>query len=266
MRAIIKYPGAKWRIAEWIIDNFPEHHSYLEPFFGSGAVLFRKERSNIETVNDLDGDVINLFEWIRDDPEKLADYIYLTPYSRDVYNRAWEAQYTEKDSFMRAVNFYVRMMMGYGFRTTGEKVGWKNDVQGREAAYAARHWCQVPDMIMQATERLRGVQIENQPAIKLIERFNFPNVLIYADPPYLLQTRRARQYRHEMLDDDHIQLLEVLKRHKGPVVISGYSSPLYEEFLKGWYTDEISTRNQLSAPRTERLWMNFYPNMKRANK
>lgn len=259
MRAVIKYPGAKWSLADWIISKFPKHHSYLEPFFGSGAVVFRKERSNIETVNDLDGDVVNLFHWIRDDPEKLADCIYMTPYSRDVYNQAWEAQYTEEDPFMRAVYFYIRMMMGHGFRTTGEKVGWKNDVQGRESAYAARHWCQVPDIIMEAAERLRGVQIESQPAIKLIERFNFPNVLIYADPPYLLSTRHGKQYRHEMTRNDHAELLEALKGHKGPVLISGYPSPLYNDLLHGWHVEKREARNQLSAPRTEMLWMNFEP-------
>ena len=54
MKAVMKYPGSKWSIAEWIISFFPGHHSYLEAFFGSGAVLFNKPRSNIETVNDLD--------------------------------------------------------------------------------------------------------------------------------------------------------------------------------------------------------------------
>ena len=137
MNAVIKYPGAKWSIAQWIIEKFPPHHSYLEPFFGSGAVLFTKERSRIETVNDLDNEVVNFFEWVKTDPEKLGAAIYWTPYARKVYEKAWAAQNTETDSFQRAVNFCARMMMGHGFRTTGEKVGWKNDVQGREAAYAA---------------------------------------------------------------------------------------------------------------------------------
>ena len=76
MNAIFKYPGSKWSVAKWIIDFFPEHHSYLEPFAGSLAVLMNKPRSHIETVNDLDGNVVNLFHWIRDDPEKLAHEIY----------------------------------------------------------------------------------------------------------------------------------------------------------------------------------------------
>lgn len=259
MRAIFKYPGSKWSIAEWIIDHFPRHHSYLEPFFGSGAVLFTKSRSPIETVNDLDGDVVNVFEWIKKDPERLAHAIYWTPYARDIYKKAFDEQGTEADPFQRAVNFYIRMMMGHGFRTNGERVGWKNDVQGREAAYAAKQWCDTPDIILRAAERLRGVQIENRPAVELIRRFNYPNVLIYADPPYMLKTRYREQYRHEMNDSDHEELLESLKAHQGPVVLSGYDSSLYTSTLRGWHRDEISTMNQNARPRKEVIWMNFAP-------
>ena len=148
-------------------------------------------------------------------------------------------------------------MMGHGFRTTGEKVGWKNDVQGREAAYAARCWCQMPEVILEAAERLRGVQIDNRPALDVIKRFNYPNVLIYADPPYLLSTRHGKQYRCEMTDADHAELLEALKSHRGPVLLSGYESPLYADALRGWYRDEIESRAQTAAKRKEVLWMNF---------
>ena len=110
MNAVIKYPGAKWSLAQWIISKFPPHHSYLEPFFGSGAVLFTKGRSNIETVNDLDGDVVNFFDWVRKDPEKLAKAIYRTPYARAVYDQAWASQYSETDSFQRAYYFCARRM------------------------------------------------------------------------------------------------------------------------------------------------------------
>lgn len=187
MKAIVKYPGSKWSIAKWIISYFPEHHSYLEPFFGSGAVLFNKPCSHIETVNDLDGGVVNLFEWIKRDPERLAREIYYTPYARQVYEDAFAA--VPEDSLGKAVNFYIRLNMGHGYRTNGEKVGWKNDVQGRERSYASQDWCSLPEKIMQAAERLRGVQIENRPAIEVMRRFNNKKVLIYLDPPYMPGTR-----------------------------------------------------------------------------
>mgnify|MGYP002515741431 FL=1 len=257
MRAVIKYPGSKWSLAKWIISHFPEHHSYLEPFFGSGAVLFNKPRSNIETVNDLDGNVVNMFEWIRNAPERLAREIYYTPYSRQVYEDAFST--VPEDSLQKAVNFYVRLQMGHGFRTNGEKVGWKNDVQGRERAYAAKDWCELPEKIMQAAERLRGVQIECRPAVDVIRRFNSPKVLIYADPPYVLGTRHGKQYRYEMDDKDHGELLDVLLGHKGPVLLSGYDSDLYNDRLRGWHREEAVSYSQISSRKTEVLWMNFEP-------
>lgn len=255
MKAIVKYPGSKWSMADWIISFFPRHHSYLEPLFGSGAVLFNKPRSNIETVNDLDGNVVNLFEWIKKAPDRLAHEIYYTPYARQVYEEAFKSE--PEDSFEKAVNFYIRLNMGYGFRTNGAKVGWKNDVQGRERAYASQDWANLPDRIMQAAERLRGVQIENRPAAELMKRFNYPNVLIYLDPPYVLSTRHGKQYRYEMDDAGHEELLYTAKKHEGPVLISGYASELYDRELKDWYREETTSYSQVCSRKKEVLWMNF---------
>ena len=107
MKAVVKYPGGKWGLAKWIISFFPPLHTYLEPFFGSGAVLFNKPRSNIETVNDLDGEVVNLFEWIKRDPERLAHEIYWTPYARQVYEDTFTS--APEDSLQRAVDFCIRL-------------------------------------------------------------------------------------------------------------------------------------------------------------
>ena len=258
MKSILKYPGAKWGIAPWVISFFPKHHSYLEPFFGSGGVFFNKARSNIETINDLDGEVINLFECVRSDPEKLAHAVFFTPYAKALYDQAFSVEIPQ-DRFERARRLLIRCNMGHGFRTTGERVGWKNDVCGRERAYAAKAWCDLPDIIIEAANRLRGVQIENAPAAEVISRFNNPGVLVYCDPPYVLSTRRGKQYRCEMTDDDHLQLLDVLKRHKGPVLISGYPSKLYDAELAGWHQETTLTTDQLSQVKKEVLYMNFEP-------
>lgn len=248
MKAVMKYPGSKWSLAKWIIGYFPAHHSYLEPFFGSGAVLFNKPRSNIETVNDLDNNVVNLFHCIRENPAKLASMVYMTPYAREVYEKAFEE--VPEDKYEAALNFYIRLNMGHGFRTSGERVGWKNDVQGRERAYAAQDWCRLPDKIMWAAERLRGVQIENRPAAELIKRFNFFNVLIYCDPPYMLETRNGKQYRCEMDSKGHEELLKVLLEHKGPVLISGYDTDLYNDMLKGWTKVQNISYSQTHSKKT----------------
>lgn len=257
MKAIIKYPGSKWRIADWIISFFPEHHSYVEPFLGSGAVFFQKSQSHIETINDLDGEVVNFFEWVRNDPEKLARAIYLTPYSRKVYDDAF---LPEKNSLDLAVNFCIRANMGYGFRTAGGKVGWKLDIQGREKAYTLKDWNDLPSQVILAAERLKEAQIECRPAVEVIRRFDFENVLIYCDPPYLMETRYGKQYKQEMTKQQHKDLMEVLLASKAKVILSGYESDLYNSVLKGWHKEHIwSAARNSSKKKQEVLWMNFEP-------
>ena len=90
MNAILKYPGGKWRISKWIISHFPEHKVYVEPYFGSGAVFFNKEPSYIETINDVDGNIVNLFKVCREYPDKLAQLIELTPFSREEFEDCYE--------------------------------------------------------------------------------------------------------------------------------------------------------------------------------
>ena len=260
MKPVLKYPGAKWRIADWIIKYFPKHHSYLEPFFGSGAVLFSKPPSPIETINDLDWNVCNLFRIIREDAEKLASYVAMTPYSRDEYEDIYKLDIAELmgkiDPYEKARQFLVQCWQGHGFRTNGYKVGWKNDVQGREQMYAVYNWYRLPEQIIAVADRLKQVQIENKPALEVIERFKFKNVLIYTDPPYVLGTRAGKQYKHEMTDADHIDLLDALDAHPGPVILSGYACDLYDTRLQHWHRETKTAQAEKGQSRTEVLWIN----------
>lgn len=257
MRAVLKYPGSKWNIANQIVSMLPEHHSYVEPYFGSGAVLFNKAPSNIETINDIDNDVVNLFQCIREDSERLARLIAATPFSRTVYDEAFESCQNITDPYEKAVRFLVKCWQGHGFRTNGYKVGWKNDVQGREKSYALWNWYRLPVWIMEIAERLRTVQIENKPAIEVIKRFNFKNVLMYLDPPYLLGTRTGKQYKHEMSDADHEELLQIILKSKAKIIISGYESDMYNDYLKNWNKRTFSSNAEHGLKREEIVWFNF---------
>lgn len=254
MNALLNYPGAKWGMAGRIVAMMPKHRSYLEPFFGIGAVLFSKPPSAIETVNDIDGDITNFFTVLRERPEELARLVSLTPYSREAFNDAHENR--GADPLDRAHRFAIRSKMGHGFKTY-EKTGFKIDVYARERSYCVDCWNRLPQGLAEAALRLKGVQIENQPALDLIRKFNHDNVLIYADPPYLLNTRGGKQYRFEMTEQDHVELLEALKQHRGPVILSGYPSEMYARELKDWTCVTQKAYNQNSAPRTEVLWCNF---------
>lgn len=253
LRTVLKYPGSKWRIANWIVEHMPPHKSYLEPFFGSGAVFFRKDPSRIETINDMDGDVVNLFRCIQKDVGKLAGLIETVPYARQEYEEAFTKK--DEDPYEKAKRFLIRTWMGHGSRTCSRS-GWKNDVAGRERSYAVNYWNRLPNWVMEIAARLKEVQIENRPAIDVIKKFNRPNVLIYADPPYLLSTRKMKkQYKYEMTDEEHIELLKALKNHSGPVILSGYDNPIYNAMLSDWKKDQIYTTAEKGVPRIETIWI-----------
>lgn len=142
MKHVLKYPGSKWNIVKDLVKNIPDHHTYVEPYFGSGALFFNKQPSDIETINDLDSDVTNLFRCIQMDSEKLARLVMTTPFSREEYDYQFEIPTRNMcvGPYERAVGFLVKCWQGHGFRTNTYKVGWKNDVQGREKMYALWDW------------------------------------------------------------------------------------------------------------------------------
>lgn len=256
MRNVLKYPGSKWNIASKIVNLIPEHHSYVEPYFGSGAVLFSKPASNIETINDMDSDVTNLFSCIQKDADKLARIVLTTPFSREIYDHQFEIEEII-EPFERAASFLVKCWQGHGFRTNGYKVGWKNDVQGRERMYALWNWYRLPEWIIDIADRLRQVQIENRPALEVIKRFSYENVFMYIDPPYLLGTRTGKQYKHEMTDADHEELLKELLQNKARIMLSGYESDMYNEYLKDWKKVYFSSCAEHGKTRTEVIWVNY---------
>lgn len=254
MKQVLKYPGAKSRLAEWICSFIPPHKVYLEPFAGSLSVLFNKPRSHIETVNDLNKEVVNFFRVLREYPELLIRLIEMTPYSREEYKRAYEPA---DNNVERARRFCVRCWMGFGASNlymNGFKTG-----QQSNSPNPARAWSELPETIKLASERLQGVQIECLPAVELIKRYNTPDVFIYADPPYLRSTRKNYLYKHEMTDEEHRELLEVLLEHPGKVLLSGYDNDLYNMMLAGWHKVSKETQAEHGLKRIEVLWMNFEP-------
>jgi DNA adenine methylase len=256
VKPILKYPGAKWRLAPWIISYLPKHKSYLEPFFGSGAVFFNKDKARVETINDIDDEVVNFFRVCREQPDALADALALTPWARAEREAAFSAT---DDPREKARRFATRCWMTFGAHRR-QTNGWRHTTGKNKDGGPdnPRLWSRLPECVREASARLMEAQIESRPAIEVIERHNGPEVLIYADPPYPHGTRTAhgKAYDHEMADADHIELLRVLSAHKGMVVLSGYDNELYREALQGWADFSASTTAERGAIRTETLWLN----------
>lgn len=260
-RPILRYHGAKWRLAPWLLGFFPPHRMYLEPFAGSAAVLMQKPRAAAECINDLDDRVVNVFRVLREPStaEQLRRRIELTPFARAEFNSAYEPT---DDPVELAARTIVLSFMGHGSDSVGRgyRTGFRcKDSDGR--ALPSNEWATWPKQICTFAARLRGVAIENRDALEVIQRLDSAGTLIYADPPYPLHTRTAARvkhgYRHEMTDDDHRRLSECLRECDGMVVLSGYQTPLYdEELYPDWHRFERQTLADGARPRTEVVWLN----------
>ena len=257
---LLKYPGSKALIADKIISLFPDNYknmTYLEPFFGSGVVFFKKNPSVIETINDLSGDVYNLFYQIRENGEELARLIEYTPWSR----QEKEDTYKKSDSEIEnARRFLIRCWFSIGSQHV-HKNGWRNVIS--KDTYTHEGFFQLPEKIIEIAYRLKTkpgnqVQIDNVDAFTLIEKYNREYVLMYLDPPYVFNTRsKSRLYKYEMKNDDHIRICELINKSKAKIILSGYENEIYDTYLKNFRKTKAVSYDQKGNKRNEVIWRNY---------
>lgn len=262
-RPVMRYHGGKWRLASWVMSHFPPHRCYVEPFGGAASVLLKKPRSFSEIYNDLDDDIVNVFQILRDPTAaavlKLA--CELTPFARSEFFDAYEVS---DDPIERARRILIRSWMGHGASgVRAHRTGFRVNPH-RQRTTAAGDWHGWPRAIDAFVERLRGVVIEKRPAAQIIAQHDRPDTLFYIDPPYMFDTRSQKRkgndlyhgYNHELTDEAHDQLLELVLSLQGMVVLSGYASDLYETRLAGWRRVEKAAQADRGSPRTEVVWIN----------
>jgi DNA adenine methylase len=258
---LVRYHGSKFRIAPWIIEHFPRHRIYVEPFGGSAAVLLRKSRSEVEVYNDMDGEICNLIRTVRDNGDELARKVYFTSYSREEFIKSFEPS---SDPIEQARRTIIRSYQGFGSgyitNTPGSKctrpeygfrIGWR--IKGNLPNIV---WDGVPESIVAIMSRLRGVVLENLDYKEVIRKNDTEETLVYADPPYVSGTRdNGNDYRFELTEADHIELAKLLCETAGSAVVSGYHSELYDELYKDWAVYKHKTRTMQNSPRMEVIWV-----------
>lgn len=263
-RPLLRWLGGKFRLAPWVISHFPAHRIYVEPFGGAASVLLQKNRAYNEIYNDLDGELVNLFTVLRGNRSgELLEALRLTPYARAEYVAAFRPA---EDPVERARRTVVRSHLAHG--TGGARMdrptGFRTDgVTG--TTNVAGEWADLPEALKAVIERMRGVNIEQRPAIDLIKHYGGPETLFYLDPPYLPATRSAKSrkpgekyhtYAFEMTEGDHAELLAVCRESAAMIVLSGYPDPTYDSLLQGWRRSDVAARAHRNSPRTECLWIN----------
>ena len=256
--------GGKFSHLDWLLPLLPNTNHYCEPFAGSGAVLFNKKPSPVETYNDIDGEVVNFFRVLRTHKERLLELIALTPFSREEFAVACEID-SKLSALERARRFYVRArQVRTGLAQTASIGRWancKNTSRSGMSGVISRYIGGLEKLDFIA-ERLLRVQIENRPAIEVIKLYDSETTLFYCDPPYIHSTRGDKKaYSYEMTNNQHIELADVLNNVKGKVAISNYDCELMNELYPQpkWikHFGPNKTIHSTKDKRQEVLWTNY---------
>jgi DNA adenine methylase len=256
--------GGKGLLAARLVDLLPPHDAWVEPFFGGGSVFFRKPPAALETVNDIHDAVVGFYRVVRD-PEQYAAFCALadlTPYARVEYEACRATWQTEPDSVRRAWAWFVTIRQSFG-GYDGARGSWGYRATARDGAARGR-WPSCLADLPAIHERLRHVQIEHGDWRAIVARYNAPDALLYADPPYLLETRTGgNRYAHEMSMADHADLTAALLGWRGMAVLSGYRYDAIHAPLEaaGWERVDMDVAVNVSRQleglrRVESVWSN----------
>ncbi|NMG60421.1 DNA adenine methylase [Geitlerinema sp. P-1104] len=262
--------GGKYSHLDWLLPLLPETTHYCEPFGGSAAVLLNRKPSPVETYNDIDSEVTNFFRVLRTQNDDLIKAIGLTPFSREELRIAVEESLEGVSSLERARRFFVRArQVRTGLAQTASTGRWAHCKLTSRAgmAGAVSRWLGSVEGLSEIVQRLLRVQIENAPALEVIERYDDPQTLFYCDPPYPHDSRSdTNAYGFEMTETEHLKLADILHNVKGKVAISSYHGPLMDELYKDWNYIESSPKkahstntrlDQVKQNRVEVLWTNY---------
>lgn len=271
----LKWHGGKHYLASRFVGLMPPHLHYVEPFFGGGAVLLRRDPADpslwlppnngvSEVVNDLNGRLVNFWRVLQNE-ETFSKFVRIAqaiPVARDEWEAAHAHLPSDNDPIANALAFFVDCRQSRSGLMKGFTPVTRSRTR-REMNGNVSEWLSAVDGLPEVHARLRRVLIENMPAVDLIRREDAPNTLFYCDPPYLHETRKATEaYAFEMTEADHQELLDVLRQCKGKVMLSGYPSQLYDGVLKDWNRHTFDLANHAANGKekrreTEVLWCNY---------
>ncbi|MDE0695059.1 MAG: DNA adenine methylase [Boseongicola sp.] len=255
--------GGKFSHLNFLLPLIPKDATHFcDVFGGSAAVMLNVEPYMVETYNDLDSELVNFFEALRNQGPKLIKAIGLTPFSREELMRACTAE-GGLSKLERARRFYIRARQTRtGLAQTSSEGRWAHCVLTSRAGMsgAVSRWLGSVEGLSEIVQRLQRVQIENAPAVEVIQRYDTADTVFYVDPPYVHSARGdSAAYGYEMTDEDHESLATVLKRVRGRVVLSGYQTSLYDRLYENWRRIDAEEHNCRSVrkSRQESVWMNF---------
>lgn len=256
------YFGGKFTWLDYLYANFPIDFNHLVDVFGGSFCVSLNYRGRvIKTANEINEDITNFFEVLRNNESELIRLLLLTPCSRSEYNKCW---HHSDDKIERARRFYVRARQSFfGLGAQRKNKGWqmaKSQVNAMGGETVSK-WNNAIEKLYNVADAIRSnYQITNYDFLECIDKIDFEKAFFYCDPPYPEETRASyNDYKFEFSTEKHIELSKKLHSIKGMAMVSSYNSKLYNELYHDWIKVElpIKKNNIRSGEVQEVIWMNY---------
>ncbi len=256
MKTPITYWGGKQQLVSRILPLIPQHRQYNEPFFGGGALYFAKEQSEIEFINDLNGEMINFYTVLKRKFPELREEVECTLHSefqhrqaKDIYSdplrhkdvlRAWAVWMLSKQSIYSILTNSWRVEID---RNSAKQFQWSKECF--TFAYA---------------RRLEATSIFSRDALSVIRATDTPTTFHYLDPPYF--NSDCGHYKGYS-EQDFRNLLDLISKIEGKFLLSSYPSSILSEYVEAqnWRTIEVEMPRVAGGTKTEVLTMNYNPSL-----
>ena len=208
---IIPWIGGKRRLADRIFPLFPRHSCYVEPFAGGAALFFlRPVPAEVEVLNDVNGDLVNLYRVVQHHLEEFVRQFKWALSSRQVFKWLQETRVETLTDIQRAARFYYLQQSAFGGRVDGQSYGTATTQP------PGLNLLRIEETLSAAHLRLSSTYIEHLTWQDCLKRYDREHTLFYMDPPYW----ETEGYGVPFGFEQYLEMAEMLKRLKGKAIIS----------------------------------------------
>jgi DNA adenine methylase len=236
-KPFFSWMGGKRRLAKEILPEFPEHECYVEPFCGGAALFFMKMPTKVEVINDVNGDLVNLYRVVQHHLEEFVRQFKWALISRKMFEWLDDTPTETLTDIQRAARFYYLQQMSFGSKIQGRTFGTATTTAPK------LNLLRMEENLSQAHLRLSRTFVEHLDWQACIKRYDRPHSLFYLDPPYWETTGYGVDFPFE----NYQAMAELARTVKGKMIISINDHPDIRKVFAGFRMKEINLRHTVGG-------------------
>lgn len=229
---IVPWIGGKRRLADHLIPRFPKHECYVEVFAGGAALYFLRPPAAVEVINDINGDLINLYRVVQHHLEEFVRQFKWALTSRQVFKWLQDTVPETLTDIQRAARFYYLQHNCFGAKVEGQSFGTAT------TSPPGLNLLRLEETLSAAHLRLSNTFVERLDWKSCIDRYDRPHTLFYLDPPYW----ETEGYGVPFAYEEYVAMAARLRCLKGRAIVSLNDHPAIRQAFDGFHIETVDIK------------------------